>query len=578
MRKAISMMTFAALSEGGGASPQDDKIKRTLLFTLGANENVKFNKYFVLQQSNQNHFACLIRNEVKKSETFVFNGKRIAPGKWFNFLYLNMHEENGYVFEYCLGDLCYVNIKGMVYGPFDKDSLVFAKDSSGNIDYDKFYYSKTKGINCFYYLHYNNVKEGPFDRVLFPEETKKQIDCECFYLLDDKWYAHYSNGDNKIIPLFYCYSYKTNEGMCVNINGRNSRGYELFFIEYFNEDGNYAFIYQKYGKWYMNINGKESRNYDHFDDCFFTQNGSYAYTYEKDNEYYANVNGKDSRGYDEVSSLQLTESGKYAYIYKENEKYHVNVNGENSRGYEQAHLLHLIENGNYAYIYLEDRKWYVNINGKNKNSRGYDYVDMSLLRLTESGKYAYCYLENEKWYVNINGTIKNSREYDDNVIFICLTENGNYAYCYKENGKAYVNINIDGIEKISGSYHFINSFILTEEGNYSFYYYNDEGRVCKNDNGKDIETEYLSGMGWDEESNFCFFNKRGEATPSKIYSTDRKHSLCSLYEDKGDETVIVDGKSYGTALAMYAWYDRTKHAFIWNALEGKELVIYEYKL
>jgi hypothetical protein len=41
---------------------------------------------------------------------------------------------------------------------------------------------------------------------------------------------------------------------------------------------------------------------------------------------------------------------------------------------------------------------------------------------------------------------------------------------------------------------------------------------------------------------------------------------------------MIDGKRYGKFSACHAWYDKTKNAFIWSALEGKELVVYEYKL
>ena len=29
---------------------------------------------------------------------------------------------------------------------------------------------------------------------------------------------------------------------------------------------------------------------------------------------------------------------------------------------------------------------------------------------------------------------------------------------------------------------------------------------------------------------------------------------------------------------MGAWYDKTKNAFIWNAIERRELVVYEYRI
>jgi hypothetical protein len=118
---------------------------------------------------------------------------------------------------------------------------------------------------------------------------------------------------------------------------------------------------------------------------------------------------------------------------------------------------------------------------------------------------------------------------------------------------------------------------LTEEGDYSFYYHNDDGKVGINDNGKETEIDYLSDTrSWNYDFTFFksllnFYNNFS----LKIYSTDREHSLSSSFEDN---CVVIDGKRYGNSPALYACYDRNKNAFIWNAIEGKELIVYEHKL
>ena len=61
----------------------------------------------------------------------------------------------------------------------------------------------------------------------------------------------------------------------------------------------------------------------------------------------------------------------------------------------------------------------------------------------------------------------------------------------------------------------------------------------------------------------------------KFYSTDKKHVFLSNY---GYDFVTIDGTPYGKSPCIQAWYDEKKNAFIWNAIEGKELVVYEYKL
>ena len=46
----------------------------------------------------------------------------------------------------------------------------------------------------------------------------------------------------------------------------------------------------------------------------------------------------------------------------------------------------------------------------------------------------------------------------------------------------------------------------------------------------------------------------------------------------GYNFVVIDGNSYGKGYAVQAWYDEKKNAFVWTAVEDRELVVYEYKL
>jgi hypothetical protein len=641
---------------------QSDNLKRSVLFTVGENEEFCYNNYFVfgycfeLQQMNQNHFACVIKNEFKDFNTFVFNGNRIAPGDSidgfgfpFYFHYLDVREDYGYIVEYRLQGMNYINIKGKVYGPFDGwdvgNTFVFAKDHYGNLDYSKFYYCKTEGGSRNYYLHYNGVKKGPFEGIFFPKAGDDYADCEYLYLLADKWYAYYSNGSSKITSMVYGYLYEKDGKEYVNINGEDSKGYDKIRELHFTQSGNYAYIYTENGKEHVNVNGKESREYDEVDflSLRLYENGNYAYIYkDKDKKWYVNINGEDkkdrgcyefdsfkfvesgqyvyrymankkqfikingkvSRGYDEISLICFNESGKYAYIYNENRKWCVNINGKESRKYDWVYKesLHLTESGNYAYNYKENGKKYVNINGE--DSKGYDV--MSYFSFTENGKYMYWYKEDGKCYVYINGEI--SRGYDAVKEFsLCICENGKYAYAYEENGKCHVNINGEesrGYDDVSllclipsGQYAYkyvenekeyanINGedgkegyddilyLWMTEDGNYCFYYHNDDGETGKNENGKEFEIKILV-MEENDGETFSLSRNRNYGSALEIHSIDRKHSF---YYTDGAEYMEIDGKRYDKVSIPYAWYDKEKHAFSWNMIEGKELVLYEYKL
>ncbi|MDR1372384.1 MAG: hypothetical protein LBJ17_04555 [Dysgonamonadaceae bacterium] len=432
MKKTLFMLMFAAIVAGNINAQNNKEPKREVLFTLAANEEIESGEYFVLQQVKGNHFACIIYDTLGKNYTFVFNGKRMDVGNYYyypDFYHLNVHEENGYVFGYSLQDGYYVNIKGKVYGPFDGGSLTFASDSKGNTDFNKFHYAQTEGERTTYYIHRDGTKDGPFDRVHFPGKHDALPDREFLYMLDDRWYARYSDGSSKKVQ----------------------------------------------------------------------EAPAFAYVHEKGGKYYVNINGRDSKGYDGVWDLQSTESGKYAYRYKENGKWHA----------------------------------ITNIDGTEKSSRGYDYCSEDI-HLTESGKYAYLYKENGKWHANANG--KEIEEHDY----------------------------LTGLE-------------MDDKGNYSFYDNHDDGRIYNNNNGKETKTEYLTGMEWRLSCAPDLFasNNRYKSRQLEIYSPDKEHSFDSSYEHAH---VVIDGVTHGHAPALYAWYDAEKNAFIWNAIEGKELVIYEYKL
>lgn len=60
-----------------------------------------------------------------------------------------------------------------------------------------------------------------------------------------------------------------------------------------------------------------------------------------------------------------------------------------------------------------------------------------------------------------------------------------------------------------------------------------------------------------------------------LYDASKKHTLetCGLYN-----YVLIDNKEYGKESAIYVHYDKERNEFQWTALEGKELVMYRFRL
>ena len=112
-------------------------------------------------------------------------------------------------------------------------------------------------------------------------------------------------------------------------------------------------------------------------------------------------------------------------------------------------------------------------------------------------------------------------------------------------------------------------------GAYYFTYPMDDGIVYKNENGKISKTEfYISNVYGSEITAFSSISYVGFDN-LELYSSDKEHSFYSSYNY---EYVVIDGNRFSKSPALHAWYDKDKNAFIWNAVEGKELVVYEYKL
>jgi uncharacterized protein (DUF2249 family) len=321
-------------------------------------------------------------------------------------------------------------------------------------------------------------------------------------------------------------------------------------------DDDFDYLYQLGGKWYGNRDGiNKMTGYN-----WVSISG-----YEKDGRYYVSVNGKPGQGYEkdkiDYYYLRLTESGHYAFVYRENDNKYVNIDGVMSREYEQIRDLRIMESGHYAYTYMEDDQWYVNINGTING--GYEQVRD--LRIAFSGKYAFVYEENGRWHVNINGKLSPGYEEisDAYNYSLILTEKGKYAYRYKDNGEWYVNVN----GRVSQAYDWISDLLLAE---------GDEDEICRCEETERSDYGRKSsrvGMWKSAASTDTLFRVNNNSI--ELFSVGMDHSFSSSYQY---EYVVVDGIRMGKSPALRGWYEADKNAFIWNAIEGRDLVVYEYRI
>ncbi|MDR3118318.1 MAG: hypothetical protein LBU44_02685 [Mediterranea sp.] len=436
-----------------------------------------------------------------------------------------------------------------------KRKVVFTMNTNEVIYENNYFLCQTLNQKRFAYVAHDTVT-GEYTFVFNGERIRTAPNYGDLY--DDEWDLYYVNpGEEK----GYVFKYRENGRWYINYYGVTDGGfddvcYHFLFSddeERYTPEKDYDYLYKLADKWYACKNGRKK-------EISFIE-GVYK---DEDGEYYVNVNGSISGPYEDINDLALTESGKYAYSYGNNNgKYYVNVNGFTVGGpYEAIFYDSLIftESGKYAYSYYDNEKWYVNVNG---TIVGGPYGEkIYSFTLTESGKYAYFYLNNGKWYVNVNGsTVGGPYDCEFYDIRLVLTESGKYAYSCYDNEKGYVNVNGS---IVGGPYEKeIFDLTLTENGEYS-YYYHENRKYYRNTNG--VVTE---------EQDNQFLNYHYSQDNLNLTSKDGKHSFSSSYEH---EYVVIDGRSYGRSPAVEAWYDASKNAFLWSAVEDRELVVYEYAL
>jgi hypothetical protein len=251
-----------------------------------------------------------------------------------------------------------------------------------------------------------------------------------------------------------------------------------------------------------------------------------------------------------------------AYYYTEEDNYpHVIPHN----AFNVLYVNPSIENG-YAYWYNLAGRRFFNVMGKVTTGAPEEKSDASI---TCNGKFAFRYKENNKDYANIDGTIFG--HYQD-VSGIAIADNGKFAFGYQENDKYYANI--DG--KKYGPYQYVWVDAIADNGKFAFRYKENNTRHY-NVHGNEV-SESAWRIAWEEirgKSLRPRFHSPGEKIINDIRSKDGKHMF---YSDWEYAYVVIDGKEVGEHPALNAYYDEQKHAFVWNAIEGKELVIYEYKL
>ena len=538
MRTPVILLLFLLITpiraqeiEIGRTTPQT-ALTRKVLHTLGDNEVLHHNKYSVIALKEGEKYAFVTKNNSTGIYSLIFNGNCIATTDYFpeedpfTIKYLNPAVENGYAFTYCKradksGEAeYYVNIGGVEDGPYES-IIVYTRygvpDSYPLSVADVSYMYKSTGE-----WFYNNTEEvkGPYAGGDITNFFRSDDGEKIGFSYTDKDNLHYLNIDNHISGPFVS-PYDFTLGSIANI-------------------GNFVFCYTvDTFNWWANIDGKNYGPYREVDAASMTANGKFAFSYielagrtrDDSARSFFNINGKKYGPHQTVFGVRISGNGNFIYsygtsdskitrkdemlyAYRTNYKTFINTDGKIYGPYSSVQNLYIEDNGYFAFEYIEDNEPYLNINGEVYGP----YLRIYKVYISDKGEFLVHYTDSKGSHISYNGDtyILDPDNPDLKRVWEFAANNG-YKIEYSYNNDEYINENF----KTRG-----------------FYYINEDNEIS-------------------------------------IISNDRTHRFIS---NNRSDYVKIDNKRIDAARALTAWFDKDRNSFLWNSIEGKELVLHEYKL
>ncbi len=360
----------------------------------------------------------------------------------------------------------------------------------------------------------------------------------------------------------------------INMSGKAYGPYTKAGI--FANDG---FAYELAGKWFENSNGKitgpftgGSPHLCKYEGCgAISPNGqSYAFVWTDGKEskrFNLNVNGKCSNVFsicDCYNTIKVTDSGHYALKYHiDRGNYFIRIDGKEYGPYYYCSNPCMNNSGEWAFYYekLNSEKkseiWVLTSKsgeiGPFNKENSFWGAGISDLQLAEDGTLAYM-IDHKK--ISIGNTIISS---DDRISSLSLYDKDDYVWEFGKDDKWYVHTKL----KNYGPYSYIHELEALDNGKFMFNFETNNGKQLTNNSGR---IEVIEG------GRYRIF----EFTEvNEIQSPDQMHSF---YSDYGYNYVVIDGVSVGHSAALRCWYEPKTNSFVWNSLEGRELVVYSFKL
>jgi len=556
--KRIISVLFYLLTFLSSNIVHSQNFTRKVVYNLGPNQIIYSNEYYLAEKANKYGYSCVVLDTIENEVSFIVNGDWKLKGPWTGigdkdnyYLWDVFHIRDLDVFNDSMLFLSYyhkknIYLNGKSYGPFESTYFDY-NPTENKLDKEfDFIYSVWDTINSkfdYYGCYHDSIYYIPQEKRVYSNESNTKVFCKnCLNNVNNL-----NNIDDPDFSIAYSYA--------------NTDKYELVEQEWsiINKGDS---VLHKYPK--GSVVNFQSDNL-----------GNYAYVFILENKYYVNINEDIKGPYEDVTRLQLQENRNFTYTIKENNKYFTFINSTKYQGkpivdnhelYGDKIDFNLINDSTFSYaFYNETDKNYLNINGKVIGP----FNDINKFVATKNGCYLASLGYSDSIYVKSNHW--NSNRYDN--VYNLYVDDSCFYFEYVFKNKTGVCIN--GIEY--GPYDNLYNLKVKNKNEYSFCFTKDSSSVLYFlENGKISKSRYdkrnLFGSGISKFVNNFRESKKSDMV---VISDDLKIKLVSNYSNS---YVKVNNKKYGSAPAINAWFNSDKKCFVWSAVEGSELVVYEVEI
>lgn len=302
-----------------------------------------------------------------------------------------------------------------------------------------------------------------------------------------------------------------------------------------NSKGDYIFQYYENDSIYFNYNNNAIGPFVYVDiSAYLSKQGNFMISYPVNDQWFVRVDNKVFGPYLSITNYRMNDAGDFAFIAEDlNNKTFININGENTLTPGTISKFEFSDPSFYAFTYNKEGGEVLSLAGKEIGE--YKYVDE--LAVGSGKKFKYLYGKDDDMYMR-----HNNKEF------------GPYKYLYTMDYNA-------------------------DKDELTFYYTTktDVSAVMKNGISIDY-SEYeklINSTETTSDPGYTAFKSGNKEYNLEIEHNGVKYKLEQDWEIEG---IKINNQHFGKANSLNCWYDNKAKAFVWLALEEKELVLYKYSL